>query len=251
MLNENDFLLLTIGFLFFMIIVLLLVLYRYTFDKSYEKHYKLYVVSKYADKDKAAKLLTQLNDFGIELIDKMHKKYKNNLTSMQIINRLLHNYDPDKLEENDPIFTLGHKTFTMNFKTISMCLRKKDGTFYDFNILQFVFLHELSHVGSHEKDHGDEFWRVFKFIAVCAAEMTSYIPTDYSMTPMTYCDISVTHNPIYDSYDISNLLLSVSNTEPVNKKCNNSLFGCSLPSTFISNTDIQHRDYCTDHNNHY
>lgn len=185
-------------------LILILFVYQRTFEKNKNAKYNLTVVSRFPDSAKAAKILADLNKFGIELFKKMKEKfYKQSLSAKKIIDRLINNYNPDTLKENDPIFTIGHKTYTMNFKNISMCLRKKNGEFYDKNLLQFVFLHELAHVASVEKDHTDLFWNVFKFILHCAHIFNIYKPVDYSQNPTIYCDIKVTRNPFYDNEDIS------------------------------------------------
>ncbi len=210
MLKRNDILIILTGTTLFCVILLLLVLYRYTFDKSYNRELGYYVVAKYKDKSKAAKILHQLNIFTITLLEKMKIHYKNNRDTSQIVDNLVNKYDPDYLEENDPIYTIGHKTFTLNFQRIAICLRKKDGTFYDMNTLQFVMMHELSHIAAIEKEHNDYFWLIFKVILQSATQLVGYTPVDYSLNPITYCGISVSHNPYFGEYDISKYLTSVS-----------------------------------------
>lgn len=187
-----------------LVIIFILIVYKYTFAKRRNTGYV--VVTKYEDKDKAAMRLQQLNNFGIELIDQMHKKYKNNPDAMKIIDRLLHKYDPDQLEENDPVFEFKHKAYTFNFRKIAMCLRKINGEFYDYNTLQFVFLHELAHIGSLEKEHTDDFWTIFKYLLVNAANFNDYAPVDYSTAPINYCGIEVSHNPYYSDLNIAGLM---------------------------------------------
>jgi hypothetical protein len=195
-----------LAFLIAVIIILLLTMYYYTFDKTYNRYLGYYVVAKYHDREKAALILQDLNKFGITLIGKMYDHYKNNDEAMVIINRLMNNYNPDSLQENDPIFTIGHKAYTMNFAKIAICLRHSDGAFYDMDTLKFVFLHELAHVGSIEKEHNDIFWRIFKYILVCASKFIGYMSVDYSQYPIVYCGIKVSQNPYNSEYDISQLV---------------------------------------------
>lgn len=203
----KDVLIIVIGVLIFAIIILLMILYHYTFDKTYNKCLGYYVVAKYADKNRAAQLLQELNIFGIKLISEMHKKYNRNVEAMKIISHLMHNYNPDDLQENDPIYTLGHKAYTLNFRKVALCLRKNDGSFYDINLLQFVFLHELAHIGSLDKAHSENFWFIFKYILVCAKNLVNYFPTDYEHYPTKYCNINVQNNPYFSAeYNVSNLL---------------------------------------------
>jgi len=192
-----------IGVGIFCTIILLLVLYRYTFDKSYNKTTKYYVVTRHPNRYEAANILHNLNIFSMKLLDKMYTKYQNNPKAMEFVNNLINKYDPDYLEENDPTFTVGHKTFTLNFQRISICLRKKNGEFYDMNTLQFVMMHELSHIAALEKNHDDRFWMVFKFILRSAEELVGYVPVQYEQYPFVYCGITVSHNPYFSEYDLT------------------------------------------------
>jgi len=128
---------------------------------------------------------------------------------IESLNLILQNYNPDMLEENDPILTPGDKTFTLNFKRIAICLRRKNWQFYDMNTLMFVFLHEIAHTGTHPRflihngrrdNHPPMFWRVFKFILTNAVEYGIIAPIDYNeRNYVTYCDIKIQNNPLFDS----------------------------------------------------
>lgn len=201
MLVVNDLLIIISGTTMFCVILLLLVLYRYTFDKKREMGY--FVVTKYGDKAEAARLLHKLNVFSMTLLEKMRDAYKYNPNTSQLVNNLIHKYDPDYFEENDPVYTIGHKTFTLNFQRIAICLRQRNGKFYDYNTLQFVMLHELSHIAALEKEHNDSFWLIFKILLIAANKLVGYQPVDYSVQPIIYCGIEVSHNPYYSEYDVA------------------------------------------------
>ncbi len=127
----------------------------------------------------------------------------------ECIGLILRNYNPDLLSENDPIFTLGDKAFTFNFKRIAICLRKRDWSFYDFNTLLFVFLHEVAHTGTHPRyltsggkrdNHPPMFWRVFKFLLKEAATTGIITPLDYNEDNyIVYCGIPIKSNPLFDN----------------------------------------------------
>jgi len=193
----------------FCTIILLIILYRYTFDKSYNKSTRYFVMTRYHNRNEAAKILHQLNVFTMRLLDRMLEHYKDNPKSMKLVDNLVNKYDPDYLEENDPTFTVGHKTFTLNFQRIAICLRKRSGEFYDMNTLQFVMMHELSHIAALEKNHDDYFWLVFKFILHSAVELVGYTPINYAQYPFEYCNINVSHNPYFGEYDISHYLAAL------------------------------------------
>lgn len=94
-----------------------------------------------------------------------------------------------------------HETFTLNKgEQIVMCLRdysKQQKIHDDFNLLVFVGLHELAHIMSTSTQHTDEFWKNFKFILRCAAEMDMYDPVDYALDPVSYCAMVVHDNPYF------------------------------------------------------
>lgn len=133
---------------------------------------------------------------------------KENNTCEECINLILQNYNPDLLVENDPTFTFGDKTYTLNFKKIAICIRRKNWSFYDFNTLMFVFLHEIAHTGTHPKylinngrrdNHPPMFWRVFKFLLKEAVEFGSIVPIKYSTeNSVDYCGIPIQNNPLFD-----------------------------------------------------
>lgn len=52
-------------------------------------------------------------------------------------------------------------TLTENKKNIYLCLKNRNGTYYDYNTLLYIAIHELAHVLNDEYDttnnHGDKF----------------------------------------------------------------------------------------------
>lgn len=192
-------------FLLVVFVILFVAIAALVYSNRYEPSYNIYILNKYPNRGEAKRLLNWLNQQGLSLINSLSEDYADNKEAMIIVNRLLYKYDPDKLTENDPIFTLGHKTYTTNFENVAICLRKKEGGFYPKDMLMFVYLHELAHIASLEKDHNDDFWRIFKFLLVAAEKYGILIPVDYSKKPFTYCGINVKHNPYFDGTDISNL----------------------------------------------
>lgn len=194
---------LIVAILVVVLMFLSIILYAVAFNKTKDRYTQLYVVARFRDDRKAAMILYNLNAFGFKLFERMSKKYTKPM-ARTVIDRMMTKYDPDMLEENDPVNPFEHKTYTTNFKTITICIRKKDGKFYDFHTLQFVFMHELAHIASLEREHGDTFWRIFKFILLGSAGI--YSPADYSKRPIEYCGIPVNHSPYYENYDVSDLV---------------------------------------------
>jgi hypothetical protein len=165
---------------------------------------KYEVIEQYNNNKEAADKLAYLNEYIIELLRHMRKKYIWERIGMPetqvIVERILNNYNPDRLFENIPEGI--HDTSYIEDKgtRFAMCLRKKNinkGEIHDNSILQFVLLHELAHIGSIEYGHNDEFWHTFKFLLTEAASIGMYIPINYAKYPENYCGLDVTYNPYY------------------------------------------------------
>ena len=100
-------------------------------------------------------------------------------------------YDPlikklsDDLEKTYPdikkhnIIILGaNDTFTENKKKIFICLRKKNGEYYDYHTLLYISLHELAHVLTEAYDnHGEQFNKTFSALLLRAKHLGLYDDT--------------------------------------------------------------------------
>jgi hypothetical protein len=139
-----------------------------------------------------------------------HKYANDNGKRGECVRAMLTNYDPDYLRENDPIWAVGHKAFTVDMKYISICLRKKDGSFYPKDLIYFVFLHELGHVATPKRyidgdHHPPMFWSIFGFIMKEAVELGIIKPDDYERNNVVYCDITIAYNPYYDDVALARI----------------------------------------------
>lgn len=103
----------------------------------------------------------------ILLIYFIHNLYKNSIDRYD-------KFDDPKLDElrnrissvipeikNVKLFG-SNKSFTINKKEIFLCLKDKNGTYYDNNMLTYVLLHELAHVLCDEIGHTDKFRQIFR-----------------------------------------------------------------------------------------
>ena len=48
------------------------------------------------------------------------------------------------------------------------------------------------------KKHTEEFWTNFKFLIKEADIINIYKPVDYKKSPVMYCGMNITDNPLYD-----------------------------------------------------
>ena len=167
-----------------------------------------YSVSKqFDDDDKASDTLSKLHSFICKFLDYLKKYYLTNPNNpkdkKQFIKRILYKYNPDTLYENNP--NNGEETsFVINKgSSFGVCLREKTSVnptkIHDFNTLQFVVLHEITHIGTKTYGHNDEFWSRFKFILSEAYASGLYTPINYKIMPKNYCGLTITSNPLFDN----------------------------------------------------
>ena len=155
-----------------------------------------YCVRQRKNIDEAAELLSKMNNKLKELVKYVHKKYPNK----DPVKRLYERYNPKKVIEISPISQ--HTAYSENKgEKLAFCLNKEKNihsNMIDLNTLIFVGIHELSHIASVTKGHGDEFWDNFKFLLENAVEAKLYKPVNYKKNNVQYCGMKITDNPIYD-----------------------------------------------------
>jgi len=118
-----------------------------------------------------------------------------------IATRIVEKYNPEVLYENDP--ALGDGTaYTINKgQKLMLCLRNKHNPdeIISEDLIVFVILHELAHMGNENWGHELEFWQIFKIVLIEAIEAGIYTPVDYKSRPQDYCGLMVDYNPYYDN----------------------------------------------------
>ncbi len=85
------------------------------------------------------------------------------------------------LRQVDPIvdslnFYVGNKSYTINKQNVYMCLKDKDGKYYDKNMLLYVALHEVAHAKCDEIGHTMTFHNIFQSLLKKASEQGIYDP---------------------------------------------------------------------------
>ena len=168
-----------------------------------QRSYK--VVSGFTNTQDAANRMSALHAFIIRVLGNLKKKYVINMEGTaqdaSFVQRVLDRYNPDVLFENNP--KMGEETSYVLNKgdKFAICLRSKNvgelGEFHDENILQFVALHEMTHLGTTTYGHNAEFWGRFRFMIEQAALARLHVPVDYSRKRVVYCGLPVTKNPYF------------------------------------------------------
>jgi hypothetical protein len=204
--------------IFYGFIVVLIIIHLYDDNKNLINEYfysnniqsdidnRIYnVVGGFTDSKEAANRLSVVHNFMIDYMKYLKKNFiiqkKGTLEENQFITRVLNNYHPDKLKENDPAPGEDTSYILNKGEQFGLCLRSKTGAnkgqFHDFELLKFVALHEISHLGTITFGHNREFWHWFKFVLQQATASGLYNPVDYSQDPQIYCGLLVSSNPYY------------------------------------------------------
>jgi hypothetical protein len=181
--------------LFFIIIILIIIEHSELF-LEYRKanNNKTYGVQElFKESHKALDLLSKLNQEMDLFINDLYKKYPND----ERVSRLVKGTSNIKIEEapNDD-----GSSYTINKgEMMALCLRHKkdDHPFHDYNTLQFVMIHELSHIASLSEGHNQEFINNFRFLLREAKLLGYYEPINYTKNPINYCGVKVTNNPYF------------------------------------------------------
>ncbi len=163
------------------------------------------VVERFSEADKASELLAELNLFCLKVIKHLRNKYlwsyHPNVEARNIVQFLMSNYNPDGIIENAPTSNVNTSYVDDKGKEFGICLREKQSgknNFHSMHDLQFVVLHEMSHMANVNYGHEEDFWEIFRFLLKEAKEANLHEPFDYSKAPMNYCSLIVSHSPYYD-----------------------------------------------------
>ena len=151
-----------------------------------------YIVRKLPDAQQSADKLAIFNKNMIRLLDHIKDDDKKG------VKYLVKRYNPDQLSETAP--GAKYTSYSVNKgESIAMCLREPNNSYIDMNTVNFVIIHELSHVMTKSIGHKSEFWSNFKFMLECAKEAYIHNPVDYKKEPQEYCGMKIHDNPYYDA----------------------------------------------------
>jgi predicted metal-dependent hydrolase len=178
-----------------MIIIVAFLIYQYHYYSNIETiiskiDNRDYNVQIKADAQQAADLIARVRAKLILLVEHMNKTYPND----DKVKRLKKNFNPDVIKEgiDNPSYT----SYTVNKgQEIILCLRT-NGKLVDINILTFVCIHELSHIGNETVGHDDAFWDFFKQLLTEAINIGVYTKYDFKNNPVDYCNIKITSSPM-------------------------------------------------------
>ncbi len=189
-----------------------MVVCKHDFDNFISKEYvvssidgKSYpIVGSFKGGQDAADMLGRINNFLIGVIRNMKRKYVNGNQGGQHEREstllLLARYNPDVLFENNPSGTSNTSYVANKGTSIAFCLREKktgNNNLHSWPLVQFVALHEISHIISEDYGHDSRFWNNFKFMENEAVDSGLYVPIDFAKYPQTYCGVDIAFSPYF------------------------------------------------------
>jgi hypothetical protein len=156
-----------------------------------------YYVRNMPDKQQAADRLSRVRAKLLRL--RTYLDQSPELKRIQFVKQLLENFQasPDQFSESTPEAV--HTSYTVDKSKVFMCLRQRNDKeeLVDENILVFVALHEMAHVGTASIGHNPEFWNNFAWLLKHAEEIKIYTFTNFSAHPVEYCGVHITDSPTY------------------------------------------------------
>lgn len=163
----------------------------------------------------ASLLLRRIDEKLRTLVRYLGNKYNNKSSKYYVfVKNLIEDYNTDSIQETHPL-EKGETSYVMrDGKILSLCIRYRINggatntnnyqdtyTFHDLNTLVFVGIHELTHIAMDQVDHNEKFWRVFKWMLIEAVDIGVYVPVNYFINPIMYCEkINISYSPLYDIY---------------------------------------------------
>ena len=154
-----------------------------------------YLVRNLPDKQEAADRLARTRAKLLRLIKELNAAHPDKAFVKQ-----LGNFDcaPSRFTESTP--DASYTSYSVNKgEKVYMCLRQRNEKeeLVDENIITFVAIHELAHIGTPEIGHTPSFWNNFGWLLKEAEAMKVYEFTNFAAHPVEYCGIRITDQPTY------------------------------------------------------
>ncbi len=157
---------------------------------------KRYYVRNLPDKEEAANRLARIRINLCKLKNYLKDKYA---TRIPFVKQLVENFncEADQFSESTPEAV--HTSYTVDKEKVFMCLRQRNDKeeLVSENVLTFVALHEMAHMGTSTIGHSPDFWNNFAWLLKQAEELKIYEYTDFASHPVEYCGVHITDSPTY------------------------------------------------------
>ena len=158
---------------------------------------ELYLVRNLSDKNIAVNIIARIVKDLKKLAKECYKdmKSKKDAKKMELyITRIYRRIDNIIFRESSAYSP--YTSYTVNKgDEMVLCIRsKKTGQIHDYNILIYVAIHELAHVGCTEIGHTPLFFNINIYLLQKAIDLNIYKYIDYKIFPKTYCGMGVNNN---------------------------------------------------------
>jgi hypothetical protein len=156
-----------------------------------------YIVRNLPDKQDAADRLARTRAKLIRLMRDLKQSHPEKAFVMQMARNF--DADPARFSESTP--DASYTSYSVNKgEKVYMCLRQRNEReeLVDENVITFVALHELAHIGTADVGHTPAFWNNFGWLLQRAEEIQIYEYTNFAAHPVEYCGIHITDQPTYD-----------------------------------------------------
>ena len=110
----------------------------------------------------------------ILVLKKSKEKFTSNDPMITELHRVMSAIHP---KANDITLKQGNKSYTINKKDVTLCLKDPGDQYYNKNMLVYVAIHELAHVICKSVGHTNEFWDINDKLLVKASELGFYNPS--------------------------------------------------------------------------
>ena len=189
------------------IILIILISLIFIYFKSYKTDLvyvqsdiddKNYLVRNIDDKQKAANTLARIKKNIFFLTNYLYSKkdtdFKEYKPYIEQLNRRIQDVVINE-SDDDSIYT----SYSVNKgEQIVFCLRSKHekNKLHQLNLIMYVTLHEMAHIGCPEYGHTDLFKKIFAFFTKTASEIGIYKKVDFDNDPTEYCGLMITDSII-------------------------------------------------------
>jgi hypothetical protein len=156
-----------------------------------------YLVRNLPDKQDAADRLARTRGKLIRLMRDLQQSHPDKA----FVKQMGRNFDADPSRFSESAPDASYTSYSVNKgEKVYMCLRQRNDReeLVDENVITFVALHELSHIGTADVGHTPQFWNNFGWLLERAEAMGIYEYTNFAAHPVEYCGIHITDQPTYD-----------------------------------------------------
>jgi len=156
-----------------------------------------YVVRNLPDKQEAADRLARTRGKLLRLM----KTLKQTHAKKPFVAQMLRNFDADPSRFSESAPDASYTSYSLNKgEKVFMCLRQRNETeeLVNENVVTFVALHEMAHIGTVDIGHTPLFWNNFGWLLKQAEAIQIYEFTDFKAHPVEYCGVRITDQPTYE-----------------------------------------------------